>query len=205
MKGYILNFIIFICATSVGQNTPIDYNNFDTQTASTMLFEKLNDFRDTITVTGYGKPLTEAWPILKNNRDLLKLKWSQRLYDTVVYPNTLENVRQQKLFHVDRSDWWQLESNKKPFMPEVYPTQNKGRSLKLTENGGYTTHRFETYEDLADHMIMCWESSYMHRCTQRGILLNTFFLEKGYECNTIAATCVLYDQGVVYFFVDFVY
>ncbi len=63
-----LNSIIFICAISFGQKTPIDYNNFDTQTASTMLFEKLNDFRDTITVTGYGKPLTESWPILKNNR-----------------------------------------------------------------------------------------------------------------------------------------
>jgi hypothetical protein len=33
-----------------------------------MLFEKLHDFRDTITVKGNEKPLTESWPILKNNR-----------------------------------------------------------------------------------------------------------------------------------------
>ena len=88
-----LNFIIVICATSYGQKTPIDYNNFDTQIASTMLFEKLNDFRDTITVTGYGKPLIDAWPILKNNRDLLKLKWSQKLYDTLFFlKSVLTNV-----------------------------------------------------------------------------------------------------------------
>ena len=35
----------------------IDYNNFDSKHASKILFDKLNDFRDTITKTGYGKDL----------------------------------------------------------------------------------------------------------------------------------------------------
>lgn len=183
----------------------IDYNNFDSKHASKVLFDKLNDFRDTITKTGYGKDLEIAWPMLVNNHQLMKLTWSEKLYTTVSLPNTLENVKQKKLFHVDRSEWWKDDKNQNLFKDEVYPTKNKGFRLTLTENGGYTTYKFKTYEELADHMIMCWEDSYMHRCTQRGLLHNTFFLEKGYESNTIAATCVIYSEGVFYFFVNFVY
>lgn len=183
----------------------IDYNNFDSKHASKVLFDKLNDFRDTITKTGYGKDLEVAWPMLVNNHQLMKLTWSEKLYTTVSLPNTLENVKQKKLFHVDRSEWWKDDKNQNLFKDEVYPTKNKGFRLTLTENGGYTTYKFDTYEELADHMIMCWEDSYMHRCTQRGLLHNTFFLEKGYESNTIAATCVIYSEGVFYFFVNFVY
>lgn len=183
----------------------IDYNNFDSKHASKVLFDKLNDFRDTITKTGYGKDLEIAWPMLVNNHQLMKLTWSEKLYTTVSLPNTLENVKQKKLFHVDRSEWWKDDKNQNLFKDEVYPTKNKGFRLTLTENGGYTTYKFDTYEELADHMIMCWESSYMHRCTQRSLLHNTFFLEKGYKSNTIAATCVIYSEGVFYFFVNFVY
>jgi hypothetical protein len=183
----------------------IDYNNFDSKHASKVLFNKLNDFRDTITKTGYGKDLEVAWPMLVNNHQLMKLTWSEKLYTTVSLPNTLENVKQKKLFHVDRSEWWKDDKNQNLFKDEVYPTKNKGFRLTLTENGGYTTYKFDTYEELADHMIMCWEDSYMHRCTQRGLLHNTFFLEKGYESNTIAATCVIYSDGGFYFFVNFVY
>jgi hypothetical protein len=196
---------LFIATATHAQPTRIDYKNFDTKTASKMLFEKLNYFRDTITQTGYGKDLEVAWPSLVNNHPLMKLTWSQTLYDSVVLPNTLQNVNQRRLFHVDRRPWWANDTNQFMFLDEVYPTKKKGFRLTLTENGGYTTYKFETYEELADHMITCWESSFMHRCTQRSLLHNTFFLEKGYDSNTIAATCVIYDNGVCYFFVDFVY
>ena len=199
----ILTILLFISHISFSQK--IDYNNFDSKHASKVLFNKLNAFRDTITKTGYGKDLEVAWPMLVNNHQLMKLTWSETLYNTVVLPNTLENVKQKKLFHVDRSLWWDDKKNQFIFLDEVYPTNNKGFRLTLTENGGYTTYKFDTYEELADHMIMCWEDSYTHRCTQRGLLHNTFFLEKGYESNTIAATCVIYSEGVFYFFVDFVY
>lgn len=200
---YILIYIALICSISYGQ--VIDYYNFDSRHASEVLFTKLNQFRDTITQTGYGRELDSAWPVLVNDHKLLKLTWSEKLYTTVVLPNTLENVKQKKLYHVNRSLWWDDKKNQNMFLDEVYPTKNKGFRLTLTENGGYTTYKFDTYEELADHMIMCWESSYMHRCTQRSLLHNTFFLEKGYESNTIAATCVIYSEGVFYFFVDFVY
>jgi len=200
---YFLLLLVFICSVSYSQ--VIDYNNFDSKHASQVLFTKLNQFRDTITQTGYGKDLEVAWPMLVNHPELMKLTWSEKLYTTVVLPNTLENVKQKKLFHVDRSEWWKDDKNQNLFKDEVYPTKNKGFRLTLTENGGYTTYKFDTYEELADHMIMCWENSYTHRCTQRGLLHNTFFLEKGYESNTIAATCVIYSEGIFYFFVDFVY
>lgn len=199
----ILTILLIISHISFSQK--IDYNNFDSKNASKVLFDKLNDFRDTITKTGYGKDLEVAWPMLVNNHQLMKLTWSETLYNTVVLPNTLENVKQKKLFHVDRSEWWKDDKNQFIFLDEVYPTNDKGFRLTLTENGGYTTYKFDTYEELADHMIMCWEDSYTHRCAQRGLLHNTFFLEKGYESNTIAATCVIYSEGVFYFFVDFVY
>lgn len=199
----ILTILLIISHISFSQK--IDYNNFDSKNASKVLFDKLNDFRDTITKTGYGKDLEVAWPMLVNNHQLMKLTWSETLYNTVVLPNTLENVKQKKLFHVDRSEWWKDDKNQFIFLDEVYPTNDKGFRLTLTENGGYTTYKFDTYEELADHMIMCWEDSYTHRCAQRGLLHNTFFLEKGYESNTIAATCVIYSEGVFYFFVDFIY
>ena len=199
----ILTILLIISHISFSQK--IDYNNFDSKHASKVLFNKLNAFRDTITKTGYGKDLEVAWPMLVNNHQLMKLTWSETLYNTVVLPNTLENVKQKKLFHVDRSEWWKDDKNQFIFLDEVYPTNDKGFRLTLTENGGYTTYKFDTYEELADHMIMCWEDSYTHRCAQRGLLHNTFFLEKGYESNTIAATCVIYSEGVFYFFVDFVY
>lgn len=202
MKKLILTLLLL---PSVIFSQKIDYNNFDTKHASLVLFEKLNKFRDTITETGYGKDLDVAWPCLKNNHKLLQLTWSEKLYNTVVLPNTLENVKQKKLFHVDRSKWWKDTTNQLSFLDEVYPTKNKGFRLTLTENGGFTTYKFETYEELADHMIMCWESSYMHRCAQRGFLHNSYFYDLGYESKTIAATCVMYSEGVVYFFVDFVY
>lgn len=199
----IITILLFISHISFSQK--IDYNNFDSKRASKVLFNKLNAFRDTITKTGYGKALEVAWPMLVNNHQLMKLTWSETLYTTVVLPNTIENVKQKKLFHVDRSKWWKDDKNQNLFKDEAYPTKNKGFRLTLTENGGYTTYKFDTYEELADHMIMCWEDSYVHRCAQRGLLHNTFFLEKGYESNTIAATCVIYSEGVFYFFVDFVY
>jgi len=202
MKNTLI-ILFFISHISFSQK--IDYNNFDSKHASKVLFDKLNAFRDTITKTGYGKDLEVAWPMLVNNHRLMKLTWSETLYDTVVLPNTLENVKQKKLFHVDRSLWWDDKKNQFMFLDEVYPTKNKGFRLTLTENGGYTTYKFDTYEELADHMIMCWEDSYTHRCAQRGLLHNTYFLEKGYLSNTIAATCVIYNDGIFYFFVNFVY
>jgi hypothetical protein len=200
-KLYILFFLVYLNYNS----QTIDYNNFDSRHASKVLFDKLNYFRDTITLTGYGKKLTDAWPSLVDHPELMKLTWSEKLYTIVALPNTLENVKQNKLFHVDRSEWWKDDKNQNLFKDEVYVSEKKGFRLTLTENGGYTTYKFDTYEELADHMIMCWESSYMHRCTQRSLLHNTFFLEKGYKSNTIAATCVIYSNGIFYFFVDFVY
>lgn len=202
MRNLIVSLLLF---PLVIFSQKIDYNNFDTKHASLVLFEKLNKFRDTITQTGYGKDLDVVWPYLKNNHKILQLTWSEKLYNTVVLPNTLENVKQKKLFHVDRNEWWKDTTNQFLFLDDVFPTKNKGFRLTLTENGGYTTYKFETYEELADHMIMCWESSYTHKCAQRGVLHNSYFYELGYESKTIAATCVIYSVGVFYFFVDFVY
>ena len=95
MKNTLI-ILFFISHISFSQK--IDYNNFDSKHASKVLFDKLNAFRDTITKTGYGKDLEVAWPMLVNNHQLMKLTWSETLYDTVVLPNTLENVKQKKLF-----------------------------------------------------------------------------------------------------------
>jgi hypothetical protein len=203
---YIGIFLIFILSFKRSVYAQkIDYSNFDSRHASLVLFKKLNEFRDTITQNGLGKSLDSSWSFLKDNREMLQLNWSEQLYKTVVLPNTIQNVEQKKLFHVDRSSWWSDKKNQFLFLDEVYPTNNKGFRLTLSENGGYSTYKFETYEQMADHMIMCWESSLSHRCAQRSILHNMYFYELGYKSYTIAATCVLYSDGVFYFFVDFVY
>ena len=184
----------------------IDYNHFDTRQASLVLFEKMNQFRDTITLTGYGKQLDSAWhDILPNNHQILQLTWSEQLYQTVAVQNASELVRQQKLFHVDREEWWKDKPNQAMFMDEVYPYKQKGFDLTLSENAGYTTHRFDTYQELATHLILCWEDSFWHRCAQRGVLVNTYFYEKGAKNRSIAAACVMYSEGVCYFLMEFVY
>jgi len=184
----------------------IDYNNFDTRQASLVLFEKMNQFRDTITLTGYGKLLDSAWhDILPNNHQILQFTWSETLYQTVAVQNASELVRQQKLFHVDREEWWNDMTNQAMFMDEVYPYKQKGFNLTLSENAGYTTHRFDTYQELAAHLILCWEDSYLHRCAQRGVLVNTYFYEKGAKNRSIAAACVMFSEGVCYFLMEFVY
>ncbi len=207
MKGsikYTWIFLVWSIYASIYAQK-IDYSNFDSRHASLVLFQKLNEFRDTITQNGLGKSLDSSWSFLKDNREMLQLKWSEQLYTTVVVPNTMENVKQKKLFHVDRSEWWSDKKNQFLFLDEVYPTKDKGFRLTLSENGGYSTYKFETYQQMADHMIMCWESSHSHRCAQRSILHNMYFYELGYKSNTIAATCVMYSDSVFYFFVDFVY
>jgi hypothetical protein len=202
MKNLVL-FLLLLPSVIFSQK--IDYKNFDSRHASLVLFKKLNEFRDTITQNGLGVSLDSSWSFLKDNRSMLQLTWSEQLYKTVVLPNTMECVKQKKVFHVDRASWWSDKSNQSLFLNEVYPTKDKGFHLTLSENGGYTTYKFETYEEMADHMIMCWEKSHYHRCAQRSILHNMYFYELGYKSNTIAATCVMYNEGVFYFFVDFVY
>ena len=71
MKKLITLLLVLVSLNGYSQ-TPIDYNNFDTDLASQILGQKFIEFRDTITQYGHGATLFDGWlPYLEDNRDLL--------------------------------------------------------------------------------------------------------------------------------------
>jgi hypothetical protein len=205
MKNIIASLLIFYITFCFSQK--IDYNNFDNYRASKVLFEELNKFRDTITITGYGKPLIEVYPELKTNPELKKFYWSEKIYTLISQPNCLENVNQNRLFHVDRSKWWENEDNRKKFRNEIYvkPEKDDPNYFIYEENGGRTNTKFETYQEMAKYMINSWEKSYTHRCTQRAGLYSARSFNKKIPFKTIAACSVQFSNGETWFFTNIIH
>ena len=59
--------------------------------------------------------------------------------------------------------------------------------------------KYETYDELANHMIEVWEKSGLHRCAQRGLGYNTFAYS--YYClkkQNIFSCYVMYNSNKGY-------
>jgi hypothetical protein len=205
-KSFLLTMVM---VTNVLLSQKIDYNNFDVMLASKILFEKMNYFRDTITQTGYGAPFDSVFFETKNNKSLRKLYWSDNVYKLISEPNCSENIRRNELFHVDRQEWWDDETNRDKFLDDVYAfvpkPAYKCNQLTYSENCGFTTAKFETYQDLADHIILAWEDSYFHRCLQRSGLYSSVSIGQGCKIRTASACCVKNVNGVTWFFINFIH
>lgn len=205
MKKVILFLTLLFVNSFYSQK--IDYNNFDSDLASKALFNEMNKFRDTITLTGYGAKRDSIFPELVENPRLKKLVWSDDVYNTFSKPNCLENVNQNRLFHVDITEWWNIKENRIKFLDDVFikSKENPNTQINYSEIGAYTTEAFETYEELAMGLIMVWEQSYKHKCIQRTGLYSQFHMKLGYVVQTASACYVHYGNGKTWAFFNFVY
>tara|TARA_R110002020_G_C15947768_1_gene745315 strand:+ start:38 stop:673 length:636 start_codon:yes stop_codon:yes gene_type:complete len=205
--------LLLVLVTLNGYTQPIDYNNFDSKRAEEVLFETFQHFRDTIQYYVTGKIISEKLKDIPNYNEKRKLYWSDRVYNLISKPNTEENVRQNRLHHVDRVDWWYDLKNKKPFSEDVYIKYDTGfdipDNLHYMENGLISYKKFDTYQEMASHMIKVWESSPMHKGTQRSNLFDTYeYRTWGDDKVTMksqVACCVRYSHGKHWAFINFIY
>ena len=205
MKNLITLLIVLFSLNSYSQ-TPIDYDNFDTDLASKILGQKFIEFRDTITQFGHGASIfVDRYPYLKDNRDLLVPQWSEYLYENLSKYNCwkmMENKSHQA-GHIDREKWFDSEQTRSDLgkilyegtpIPEsewsVYTS-----SMSYGENSCSLRSKFKTYEELALHIINGYENSIMHRCAQRGIIHNSVAY-KYYDIKVygLFSCCVMYDK-----------
>lgn len=204
MKNIIAYLFTLLVGTSLSQK--IDYNNFDNYRASKVLFEELNKFRDTITVNGVGRLLVELRPIFKTKPELKKLHWSDKVYNIISVQNCNEMVRQNRLFHADRTEWWGDEKNRKLFEGEAFPNYKNTahNNFIYNENAGRTDVKFETYQEMAKFMIDAWEKSTNHRCLQRSPLINRLYISLGIQVNVLAACRVEYANNQTWFLTNII-
>ena len=211
MKKLIPLLILFTSLNVYGQ--PIDYNNFDSKRAEEVLFETFQHFRDTIQYYVTGDLISEILKDIPNYKEKRKLYWSDRVYQLISKPNTEENVRQNRLHHVDRTDWWYDLNNKQPFIEDVYVKYDTGselpENLHYFENGLYSAEKYKTYQEMATDMIKVWESSPMHKGVQRSNLFDTYeyrtWGNEKVKMKSQVACCVRYAHGKFWAFINFVY
>jgi hypothetical protein len=205
--------LLLVLVTLNGYSQKIDYDNFDSKRAEEVLFETFQHFRDTIQYYVTGVLISEKLKDIPNYDEKRKLYWSDRVYNLISKPNTEENVRQNRLHHVDRVDWWYDLDNKQPFIEDVYVKYDTGfdlpENLHYKENGLVSYKKYETYQEMATHMIKVWESSPIHKGTQRSNLFSTYqyktWGDDKVKMKSQVACCVRYEHGKFWAFINFVY
>ena len=205
MKKLITLLILLVTLNGYSQ-TPIDYDNFDTDLASQILGQKFIEFRDTITQFGHGASIfVDRLPYLKDNRDLLVPQWCDYLYKNLSKYNCgkmMENKKHQA-GHIDREKWFKSKQTKSDLGKILY----EGTIIPESEWGAYTTcmryrenscsigGRFDTYEELGVYIISRYESSIMHRCAQRGVIHDaTVYKHYNIKVYGLFSCCVMYDK-----------
>ena len=205
MKKLITLLILLVTLNGYSQ-TPIDYDNFDTDLASQILGQKFIEFRDTITQYGHGATLFDGWlPYLEDNRDLLVPQWCDYLYKNLSKYNCgkmMENKKHQA-GHIDREKWFDSKQTRSDLGKILYGgtplLENEWSvytsSMRYRENSCSLRSKFKTYEELALHIINGYENSIMHRCAQRGVIHDvTFYKYYNIKVYGLFSCCVMYDK-----------
>ena len=205
MKKLITLLLVLVTLNGYSQ-TPIDYDNFDSDLASKILGQRFIEFRDTITQFGHGASIfVDRLPYLKDNQDLLVPQWCDYLYENLSKYNCgkmMENKRHEA-GHIDREKWFDSEKTKSDlgeimFKGTIIPESEWGiytYSMRYGENSCSLQSKFKTYEELALHIINGYENSIMHRCAQRGIIHDvTVYRSYGVKIYGLFSCCIMYDK-----------
>jgi len=187
----------------------IDYNNFDSKRAEVVLFETLQHFRDTIQYTGGGKLQKECYSGVKDYKTSMKWVWSDDVYKLFSKPNCEKIAKENRLYHNDVKDFFKSEKCQQLFIPIVWKNYKDNYPftphVAYSENGVMSTVEYKTYQEMANDMIKIWESSIMHKGTQRWFYSNEIVKLFGKDLYTQAACCVRYSNGSFWAFVNIVY
>jgi hypothetical protein len=204
MKKLITLLMILVSIGGFSQ-TPIDYNNFNTDTASMILAKVFLEFRDTAVSFGSGKPHAENYPAVAEFPELKTPRWSDYLYKEVSFVNCSELINAGKsIYHVDREEWFKSNIQKiREVYYEGYDKVPESRLLNArlhySENGFKTNIKFDTYEELAKFMIDSWEKSIYHKNGQRVLLYDIWsFDEYGLKIKDLFSCCVMYNSMTGY-------
>lgn len=197
MKSLSLFLSLFL--SFVGLTQKIDYTNFDSKRASEVLAETFLSFRDTITthhlkLTGYK--ISDISPEMNTCPSLRKLRWSDWLYTNLSTKNCSEILAMgNKMSHADKTEW--VKSNKQT-ISNIGKSNVKGLKksevrLMYFENMYQSTYQFETYQELAIHIINSWDKSELHSAIMRS---NNYSINE-YKNNKVVMTA-LFSCSVQY-------
>jgi hypothetical protein len=200
MKKVFSLCLVLITLNSYSQ-TPIDYNNFDTDLASKIFAKEFKKFRDTINAFGSGRLFSKNYPETVEYPELKIPRWSDYLYQQVTLPNCLELTKMgRNIYHVDREPWFKsnIGTIRKEYYretPNIPEEQLLNARLSYSENAAATTRKFKTYEEIASFIILLWEKSITHRNGQRSILYDTWsYRHYNLKIQSMFSVCVKYNN-----------
>ena len=204
MKKVFSLCLVLITLNSNSQ-TPIDYDNFDSDLASKILGQKFIEFRDTINAFGSGRLFSENYPETVEYPELKIPRWSDYLYENLSKYNCgkmMENKRHES-GHIDREKWFKSQQTKSDLGEIMFKGTIIPKSkwevyticMEYSENSCSLQSQFNTYEELALYMINGYENSIMHRCAQRGIMHDvTVYRSYGVKIYGLFSCCIMYDK-----------
>jgi hypothetical protein len=179
----------------------IDYNNFNSDLATKALAQAYLNFKDTADTFTSGEKFSSYTTEILTNPELKKARWSDWVYKTFSKPNTeiMSKDPQNGFYHVDVEKKFLSDENliRREYyrgVKNVPKIMLKSRFLGYKENIYRTERNFETYQDLANSIIKCWDKSYLHSCVLRSICHDiTCYKEYGIKVQNIFACCVMYN------------
>ena len=187
----------------------IDYNNFDSKRAEVVLFETLQYFRDTIQYTGGGYLEKTVYQGIPDYKSSMKWTWSNDVYNIFSKPNCEKIAKENRLYHNDVKNLVLSEKIQNTFIPVVWKNYMSNfpytPKVGYSENGVMSTKKYKTYQEMANSMIKTWESSIIHKGTQRKFFSSNMVESNGKNFFTQAACCVRYSNGTFWAFVNIIY
>lgn len=186
---------------------PIDYNHFDSKLAEKVLFEKITYYRDTIKTFASGVKISTKYSKFPDYKERAKWNWSDDVYKIFSRPNCDKISYENRLYHVDVESYLLSQKCCSIFAPLVYKdfgkefytknsfNQFEYRGVEYSENALMTTRKFKTYQEMADHMIVIWDNSPMHKAMLRWEHFSEVYAEPNKIQHLQAACAVSYKNG----------
>ncbi len=216
----ILASVFFVVFQSIVFGQPIDYNNFDTKLAEKVLFEKLLYYRDTVKTFTSGIKIADYSKNIPNYKENSKWNWSEDVYKIFSRPNCNKICSDNRVYHVDVESLVFSQKICGIFAPLIYKdfpkefytkngfNQLEFRAVGYSENAlsSYSTIKYKTYQEMADHMIDVWDDSLPHQATLRwGFFSTTYTSLYNKIAHTQVACAVSYKNGKFWSTLNVVY
>lgn len=216
----ILASVFFVVFQSIVFGQPIDYNNFDTKLAEKVLFEKLLYYRDTVKTFTSGIKIADYSKNIPNYKENSKWNWSEDVYKIFSRPNCNKICSDNRVYHVDVESLVFSQKICGIFAPLIYKdfpkefytkngfNQLEFRAVGYSENAlsSYSSVKYKTYQEMADHMIDVWDDSLPHQATLRwGFFSTTYTSLYNKIAHTQVACAVSYKNGKFWSTLNVVY
>ena len=203
MKKIVL--ILFLILISNFYSQKINYDNFDIVLANDALSVSFLKYRDTIThLTSNPKYSYSIYaPEMNNVKGIRNPLKSDILYKNYSFSNCSKLLCSNSSDHIDVTE--SFKKDKQKFIEEGFKYEknisekiintsrvNYGEVLFICED-----KKFDTYQELADFIILSFDKSSSHSSILRGQMHSNYLLET-YNITTVTglfSCCVLYDKN----------